>query len=163
VHNTGNKRFYSTYLGGDRGDEGKCLTGLNGKLYLTGNTFSTNFPTQTYTYPGAYNQTDLSPTHEDVFITLIPYTYIGGVDELKILENLYIYPNPNNGIFTINSTNNSETTNSIEIYNTLGNKIYQSVFETNTKSINISNYPQGIYIVKVYSGNNVFVEKVIYN
>jgi len=51
----------------------------------------------------------------------------------------------------------------IEIYNTLGNKIYQSVFETNTKSINISNYPQGIYIVKVYSGNNVFVEKVIYN
>jgi len=73
-----------------------------------------------------------------------------------------LYPNPNNGIFTITTTNTSENTNTIEIYNTLGNKIYQSGFKTNTKSINISSFPQGIYIVKVYSGNNVFVEKVVY-
>ncbi len=78
-------------------------------------------------------------------------------------SNIVTYnPNPNNGIFTISMSGNTDNINSIEIYNTLGNKIYQSDFETNTKLINISQYPKGIYIVKVFSGNEVFVEKVVY-
>jgi len=81
----------------------------------------------------------------------------------KVFHFLCI-PNPNNGVFYIikqENTNNSEEWK-VEISNLLGIKIYQTDFETNTKSINISQYPKGIYIVKAYSGNNVFVEKVVY-
>ena len=77
-------------------------------------------------------------------------------------EQITVYPNPTAGVFTLTKTGVSDNINNIEIYNTIGNKIYQSTFETNTKSINISQYPKGIYIVKAYSGNNVFVEKVVY-
>ncbi len=88
-----------------------------------------------------------------------------GLSNIDITNTVFINisPNPNNGIFTISKTGNSDNINNIEIYNILSNKIYQSDFETNTKLINISQYPKGIYIVKVYSGNEVFVEKVVYN
>ena len=59
-----------------------------------------------------------------------------GINENNYSRNIQVYPNSNKGIFTICLSDNSEKTNSIEIYNTLGNKIYQTNFETNTKLIN---------------------------
>ena len=77
---TGSALVYSTYLGGSDFDEGKGIAvDAAGSAYVTGRTFSTNFPTT----PGAF-QTTLNFT--DAFVTklnpagsaLVYSTYLGG-------------------------------------------------------------------------------------
>jgi hypothetical protein len=82
---TGNSLIYSTYLGGDGYDHGKGIAvDASGMAYVTGLTFSTDFPTFN-PYQGTY-QGD-----RDVFVTklnssgnsLIYSTYLGGGDNDK--------------------------------------------------------------------------------
>ena len=71
-------------------------------------------------------------------------------------ERLSIMPNPNNGVFKIIIQNLKEENYGIEIYNTLGKKVYQRQLNPNNYgkidlSIDISTYPKGIYIVRLFS------------
>ena len=63
-------------------------------------------------------------------------------------STMVIYPNPSNGIFTL-QTNEMDATKSISIYTLLGQKIYDSVISSNETTIDISNQPKGVYIYKV--------------
>lgn len=59
-----------------------------------------------------------------------------------------IYPNPNKGAFTVSlSQINSKC--EVEIYNVLGEKIYQKVINSNNTEINLNGQPQGIYFYRV--------------
>jgi hypothetical protein len=77
-----------------------------------------------------------------------------------------IYPNPNNGKFTLKSNN----INSIEIYNMLGNKVYTlNDFKRQTTNwtgqasneIDLSNFQKGIYFVKIYDGQKTQTKKIV--
>ena len=84
-----------------------------------------------------------------------------GINE-TISQNILLYPNPGNGIFTL-QCNNAEP-KSIIVQNLLGNTIYQSgnTIASNTE-IDLRNYAVGVYIVKVQmQSGQVFVEKVVY-
>ncbi len=73
-----------------------------------------------------------------------------------------IYPNPSNGKFqfTIDGSQFDENCK-VEIYNVQGERIYQSAI-TNTKfDIDLSNQPNGIYIVKIYDGQTVLTKKIV--
>ncbi|MBI4930950.1 MAG: T9SS type A sorting domain-containing protein [Bacteroidetes bacterium] len=81
-------------------------------------------------------------------------------------QDMIIYPNPNNGSFTIKLTDEGELQNinyTIEIYNTLGEKVTQSVIPSGVRNltIDLSERPKGIYFIKATSRENVFTEKVI--
>ncbi|MFH2143851.1 MAG: SBBP repeat-containing protein [Bacteroidota bacterium] len=74
-------------------------------------------------------------------------------------NKIFVYPNPSNGIFTISS--NIEI-NSIEIYNLLGERIYNSFIHSSTNSIiDLSSHPNGIYFITVKSANNVSNMKIL--
>ncbi len=64
-----------------------------------------------------------------------------------------IYPNPNNGTFTIESSAaNSQL--SVEIYNVLGEKIFSSLNTTNqTFKVDLSSQPSGLYFYRVLKQN----------
>ena len=62
------------------------------------------------------------------------------------------------GIFTISS---SEKISAIEIYNTLGEKVFQSNIQSPTSNINLSDKPKGIYFLKLQSGTQIYTQKVI--
>jgi len=67
-----------------------------------------------------------------------------------------VYPNPNNGQFTIVSSASSGIS-MVEIYNVLGEKVYTTSLNSNkggTSSININNQPNGIYLYRVISNDN---------
>ncbi|WP_353750715.1 HYR domain-containing protein [Peribacillus frigoritolerans] len=79
---SGSGLVYSTYLGGNDFDQGTDITvDAGGNAYVTGVTFSTNFPTT----PGSFQPSDPSPG-EDAFVTkfnplgsgLVYSTYLGG-------------------------------------------------------------------------------------
>ncbi|HTB06675.1 MAG TPA: T9SS type A sorting domain-containing protein, partial [Bacteroidia bacterium] len=77
-----------------------------------------------------------------------------GINELKVeSEKLNVYPNPSNGLFTIQSPAASGQS-SVQVYNMLGQQVYSQYTLPNTQyQIDISNQPTGIYFYRLISEN----------
>ncbi|MSQ79847.1 MAG: T9SS type A sorting domain-containing protein [Flavobacteriaceae bacterium] len=76
------------------------------------------------------------------------------------MERLNIYPNPTNGQVMVD-LNTSETT-LITLSDMSGKRIYTEALKATNgiHSIDLSNYPQGLYIIQVQSGNRNFVNRI---
>lgn len=74
-----------------------------------------------------------------------------GINTISYNNSISIYPNPNTGEFTLHIGNNNMVNRRIEIYNTLGQKIYtKALAELNVDSeINVNNQPTGMYLYRV--------------
>lgn len=83
------------------------------------------------------------------------------IEELSFLNDEFVvYPNPNNGIFTI-SIHNAEYSN-FEIYNMYGQQIKTKLtLESNFKySVDISDEASGLYFVHANKGEQKVVKKI---
>lgn len=80
--------------------------------------------------------------------------------EEKVTSAFSLHPNPNNGTFTL-TLPDVNAPHDIIIYDLLGNVIYHSKTIDNQR-IDISTQPKGVYFVKVSSGNEVWVRKVVH-
>ena len=65
----------------------------------------------------------------------------------ETISNFKVYPNPSNGLYNISTT---ELT-SIQIYDVVGKLIMNNEVNAGTSTINIHNFPAGVYILR-YSG-----------
>ena len=72
------------------------------------------------------------------------------------LANVNIYPNPTSGIIHLRNTVKGENTYT-EIYDLSG----RMISSITGKTLNISYLHEGIYILKVMDGNQVFKTKII--
>jgi len=73
--------------------------------------------------------------------------------------NFSLYPNPSNGIFTLQS---DEEITSIEICNTLGETIFnQQISKSSNHLIDLSSQSKGIYFVKIMIGGKSAVQKLV--
>ena len=68
-----------------------------------------------------------------------------GIDEMKGLPSLAVYPNPVKDVLNIAT---DKPVHSIRIYNVYGTEVAQAA---NTKSINVSHLPAGVYMVSADS------------
>ncbi len=85
------------------------------------------------------------------------------INEIKgETEEVKVYPNPNNGQFTL-SLSNVNTTCNVEVYNVLGEQVYQSNINSDNTKINLSGQPNGVYLYRVISqeGNLVGEGKIV--
>ncbi len=82
-----------------------------------------------------------------------------GVEENEKLEN-HIFPNPSSsGLFTVMGIEIDK----IELYNNLGEKINsQTTITTNKAVVNISDKPKGIYFLRIYSGSEITISKLVH-
>jgi beta-glucanase (GH16 family) len=73
-------------------------------------------------------------------------------------DKFAVYPNPseNTGVLNIRT---SETIDKVELYNTVGQLILNK--SGNTNQINVNNVASGMYLMKIYSGNNSVVKRVL--
>lgn len=116
-------------------------------------------PVVLYSTPGTYevsltisDGTSENTMTKESFITVDNCT---GVNEASIL-NLQVYPNPNNGVFTLQVNQNA----SIEIISALGNSVYANEF-IGKQTIDLAAHAEGIYFVKVETENNSVVKKIV--
>lgn len=71
-----------------------------------------------------------------------------------------IYPNPSNGKFTVEQANeNSEM--SLEVYNAVGEKIFQSEIHDRKSEVDLSDQPNGIYFVTIKTAQETFTQKIV--
>ena len=80
------------------------------------------------------------------------------INEVNIDKFLKVYPNPNSGIFTIETQANTES--QIKIYNLLGELVYD-VVSNGVSLIDISSFNSGTYVVQVIVDGNVYSRKII--
>ena len=73
------------------------------------------------------------------------------------INDCSIFPNPVDDIITVSCLSN--TILRIEIFNNIGQKVYS---QTNDSAINVSSFPKGVYLLKMYDVNEqVSVFKII--
>ncbi|MEO6302981.1 MAG: T9SS type A sorting domain-containing protein [Bacteroidia bacterium] len=78
----------------------------------------------------------------------------------KELRNtvVQIYPNPTTESISIEGL---EINTTVEIYNTVGELCYSSIYITEKTEINLKDYKPGIYFIKLKLGAQEFTKKVI--
>ncbi len=97
------------------------------------------------------NVTDANGCMESVCVTVATTT---GVNEVKgESEQVKVYPDPNNGKFTIQPEGIQHVLSAyIEIYNVLGEKIYSHFSKLSSQLlIDISSQPAGMYLYRILS------------
>ncbi|MBC7413210.1 MAG: T9SS type A sorting domain-containing protein [Bacteroidia bacterium] len=78
----------------------------------------------------------------------------------KNINNVQLFPNPTNGSVTIN-LNELKGTNTLTLYNEMGSEIAHWSTTQPTHTINLSNYTNGVYAVKITTENNTIIVKKI--
>lgn len=83
--------------------------------------------------------------------------------ELVLEKTIKVYPNPNNGKFTL-QLSNFEGVSNVTISNTLGAVIYRSIIQnTGIKQLEFNSIRKGMYIVTVTNGEIIKTNKIIIN
>lgn len=93
------------------------------------------------------------------------WTRVVGNKEEPVQQTIQVYPNPGNGIFTVEVLGFDEDLIEVELYNLLGEVLYKRTQKLegpiNTIDVNISNQPEGIYFIKLSDGKNIYTEQFV--
>jgi hypothetical protein len=88
-----------------------------------------------------------------------------GVEETVALNEMSVYPNPNNGLFTVSIPNADYNEMTIEVVSIDGKVIYSDKFSnvsgTFTNEIDMTNAANGTYFLRVTADGTTTVVKVV--
>jgi len=126
----------------------------NGNIAIFGETNSSYTASITGNYSVIVNVGNCSDTSACVNVMLTSVHLIHDINSVSI------YPNPSNGIFTINL--NSIEIKSFELINPLGQIIYSGLIN-NQKELNITTLESGIYTIRINDNKNSRYYRIIKN
>ncbi|MDP4267321.1 MAG: S8/S53 family peptidase [Bacteroidota bacterium] len=90
---------------------------------------------------------------------------INAIKQIDITSDLKVYPNPGNGLYTIEMVSEFSGEQYIEVYNLLGKVIYAQKWVTsqgiNRTQVNMNGVARGTYLMKITSSQGFSVNKVI--
>jgi len=93
-------------------------------------------------------------------LTSIDFCNLNSSTEFDEEKNLVISPNPATNSITISSKDFSGKNGLIEIYNTLGEKIYSTAYNFQPQTINLK-LPPGIYFVRLSDSEKQLTKKLV--
>lgn len=148
---------WSASMGGASLDEGvDVVADASGFVYSTGR-YAIAIDADFDPGIGVFNLTAVGSS--DIFVSkLSPYAV--GVTANTLVPSTSIYPNPTNGLFTLQLKNENDCT--ISIVDVTGKEVYALKNVKSDKiNLNISQLNKGIYFVKVLADNEQEVLKLI--
>ena len=86
------------------------------------------------------------------------------IDEKAFNGTLSIYPNPSNGIFTLDLINVNDGKYSIKVDNLLGEQVYtelRTVYNTSSETLDLSNLSKGVYMINLTNNDTSISRKII--
>lgn len=91
-----------------------------------------------------------------------PISCLVDIEEFVAENSVNVYPNPTNGLVTIQLNDEYSKNFSIEIYDALGRKIIYHVSESaNDYTADLSSYPEGLYIIRINTGDRTINKKLL--
>ena len=87
------------------------------------------------------------------------FTPVGVQESIQQEGFVSIYPNPAQTDFTVSTSVLTKDAH-MQIYNTLGDSVYQSAIESESFSVTLHS-PKGVYFVKISDGEKQYVQKLI--
>jgi photosystem II stability/assembly factor-like uncharacterized protein len=157
-----------------------CVYFLNANIGWIGNNPYNNPPFVLHTTNGGTSWTTQNTTlyDENIFSLFFwdqnngwftaDYGAIGrfynplGIEENSLNKSISVYPNPTNGKFCID-LKEPKSKMEVEIYNVLGQKIYESLTQTplSTNEINFDPQSKGVYLIKINDGETSYTETIV--
>ncbi|MBT3207555.1 MAG: T9SS type A sorting domain-containing protein [Bacteroidetes bacterium] len=86
------------------------------------------------------------------------------VQSVDLQDGSFVHPNPTSGILNISNVQFGNISSEVNIYNALGSKILESKINKHMESnfsIDISDFPKGIYIVQLTSETENLMQKIV--
>jgi hypothetical protein len=115
------------------------------------------FPNTTTTY--SVNGISTSNCKGSALVTVVVDICLGVNNISGSTSKVAVYPNPNNGVFTISLEGSAVKT--IEVVDITGRRVLTTSSSTDLTDVNISELANGVYYVKVKSDNVSEVIKVV--
>jgi hypothetical protein len=88
-----------------------------------------------------------------------------GIDELGAGQTFNVYPNPNNGSFTLNYTTTDAENISVQITDATGRLIWMDAPQSSslqyTKQVNLEGVAKGVYFLRLNTGERMITRRVI--
>lgn len=104
------------------------------------------------------------------YITSIPMirmnfgSPISGIQEMAFNGKLSVYPNPTQGVFTIEMNGVEQDNYTIKVSNVLGQKVMEKSVEVNNlynESFDLSALEKGVYIVDIKNSSAIVTERIV--
>ena len=106
--------------------------------------------------------TAAAPYNSTTKVITVSQSAFNAIDDI-LVNNILMYPNPTDGLFTIKFENNTnQQFNNVEIIDFSGKLIKQfNDLSTNQLTIDLGSYAVGVYFVKIKSTTGISVQKII--
>ncbi|MBZ0243433.1 MAG: T9SS type A sorting domain-containing protein, partial [Bacteroidales bacterium] len=76
-----------------------------------------------------------------------------------LTDRLQVFPNPSTGQFTVQLDGTEEF--EVQVYNNIGQLIFAKTAKTDKLNINLRNYQDGLYVLKVIANNQILTQKIL--
>jgi PKD repeat protein len=127
-----------------------------------GGTDIISHPKYQYTYAGNFNVTMRATNAAGCTCEVTKkVAATTSVKSLNTANGISIYPNPNNGTFTVKNVNNESM--NVEVFTILGSKIFSRATDGGEMKVSLDDHAKGIYLVKVTMNGITSTSKVTVN
>jgi len=159
--NTGDTVLFSYGASGSN-----CDYVSNNQIYYNSDAITTPPPANTWSYfkttnPGTYRFEWYQNINWNFTIELIENTP-NSIKKINKKNLVKIFPNPTSGKFIIELEESNSNQTVVEIFDITGNIISNNNLTEPIIVLDISSHPKGFYMVKITNGQQVFIEKLIY-
>lgn len=97
----------------------------------------------------------------DVVIPAINASFPTSINESDESMKALIYPNPNNGSFTISMEDYNGDNYNMQVTDVSGKLVYYEVLNSSQSNINLNELNKGMYFVSVSDGTNQVVKRIV--
>jgi len=121
-------------------------------------TITNTFKFNSYNCTSYYYIDDICVSTDSAYCFNYSYSCGEGIANYEE-SNITIYPNPVNSVLHITSENIQDY--NLKVYNAIGELILQSDKLSSNSEVDLTQYPEGMYFLQVYSNNKIFNKKII--